>query len=237
MRKIIPLSLLTAAALLSRAPRASAEIAIFSDGRSMKVNAHVVQDDTMQLTLPSTGKILVSLARIERIIADEVIVQQIEVAVLPSLFPHKSWHYIETRLPFKSKYDQTILDAARKLDVDPTLVASIIKAESDFDPRTISNKGARGLMQLMPGTADRFGVVDSLDPVQNIYGGTRYLRWLLEKFQGNVEYAVAAYNAGEGNIARYNGVPPFRETVEYVKRVARHVSRVAVAAAPPDQAR
>ncbi|HVT02082.1 MAG TPA: lytic transglycosylase domain-containing protein [Thermoanaerobaculia bacterium] len=236
MRKTFPLSLLTAAALLSQAPRAVAEIAIFSDGRAMKVQAHAVQNDWMQLTLPSKGKILVSLARIERIIEDEVIVQQAEVAVLPSLFPHRSWHYVEARLPFTSRYDQTIIEAARKVDVDPTLVASIIKAESDFDSRTISNKGARGLMQLMPGTADRFGVVDSLDPVQNIYGGTRYLHWLLEKFQGNVEYVVAAYNAGEGNIARYNGVPPFRETVEYVKRVAKHVTRAA-AMMPTGQAR
>lgn len=233
MRKTALMSSLAAAVLLCPALPVKAEIAIFSDGRAMKVQAHSVQDDWMQLTLPSKGKILISLARIERIIEDEVIVQQIEVAALPSLFPRKSWHYIEAKLPFKSRYDQTILDAARTLDVDPTLVASIIKAESDFDARTISNKGARGLMQLMPGTADRFGVVDSLDPVQNIYGGTRYLRWLLEKFQGNVEYAVAAYNAGEGNIARYKGVPPFRETVEYVKRVAKHVSRAALIPVEP----
>ena len=78
-------------------------------------------------------------------------------------------------------------------------------------------------MPLMPGTAVRFGVTNAWDPAANIYGGVRYLRWLLEKFDGNADFAVAAYNAGEGNVWKYNGVPPFRETINYVNRIARNI--------------
>ncbi|HET7712509.1 MAG TPA: lytic transglycosylase domain-containing protein, partial [Thermoanaerobaculia bacterium] len=105
------------------------------------------------------------------------------------------------------------------------LVSAVIKAESDYNPRIVSHKGARGLMQLMPATAVRFGVTDSFDPVANIHAGTKYLRWLLNRFEGNADLAVAAYNAGEGNVGKYNGVPPFRETVTYINRIARHVRR------------
>ena len=101
----------------------------------------------------------------------------------------------------------------------------VIKAESDYDSKTVSHKGAQGLMQLMPATAKRFGVRNSFDPEQNIYAGTKYLRWLLDKFDGNADLAVAGYNAGEGNIMKYDGVPPFRETVNYINRIARHIRR------------
>lgn len=114
-----------------------------------------------------------------------------------------------------------IVDAGRKFDVDPALISAIIKVESDYNPRIVSHKGARGLMQLMPATAKRFGVHNSFDPVANIYGGTRYL-WLLDKFEGNIDHVVAAYNAGEGNVWKYKGIPPFRETVNYVKKISRH---------------
>ena len=95
----------------------------------------------------------------------------------------------------------------------------------------LSNKGARGLMQLMPGTATRYGVTDSYDPTANIYGGVRYLKWLLQTFDGNADFAVAAYNAGEGNVWKYNGVPPFRETINYINRIAKHI-RASMAATP-----
>jgi soluble lytic murein transglycosylase-like protein len=80
-------------------------------------------------------------------------------------------------------------------------------------------------MQLMPATAARFGVTDSFDPAANIYAGTKYLRWLLKRFNGNADHAVAAYNAGEGNVDKYAGVPPFRETVTYINRIAKHIRR------------
>ncbi len=122
--------------------------------------------------------------------------------------------------------------AAKKFDVDAILVSAVIHAESDFNPHELSNKGARGLMQLMPATADRFGVSDSYDPEANIYGGVRYLRWLLQTFNGNADLAIAAYNAGEGNVWKYDGVPPFRETINYVNRIAKRI-RAHLATAEP----
>jgi len=210
---------------------ASASIAVFTDGRSMKIAAFKpVDEQTMKLTMANGGSMDVPLARLDRIIDDEVttpeIVAEVKKIVAEGVFPRRSWRFNESSKPlFKSKYDSVIVEAAKKFDVDAALVSAVIKAESDFNAREMSNKGARGLMQLMPATAQRFGVANSFDPVENIYAGTRYLRWLLQTFDGNADLAVAAYNAGEGNVWKYNGVPPFRETVTYINRIARHIRK------------
>lgn len=117
-------------------------------------------------------------------------------------------------------YAPIIENAARKYGVPVELICGVILQESGGNARAVSSAGARGLMQLMPQTARRFGVSNSFDPVQNIHGGTRYLRFLLDKFNGNLELALAGYNAGEGNVEKYgNKIPPFRETREYVPNV------------------
>lgn len=103
--------------------------------------------------------------------------------------------------------------------IDPNLVMAVIKAESAFKINAMSNKNAQGLMQLIPATAERFGVKDTWDPIQNIKGGTAYLHWLLRHFQGKVDLVLAAYNAGEGAVERYHGIPPFQETQNYVKQI------------------
>jgi hypothetical protein len=103
--------------------------------------------------------------------------------------------------------------------VDPFLARAIIQAESAFNYKARSRVGALGLMQLMPATAERFGVVDPFDPRQNITGGTRYLRWLLDYFKGDLVRVIAAYNAGEGAVDKHRGVPPFPETLAYVQRI------------------
>ncbi len=118
--------------------------------------------------------------------------------------------------------------AAEQHGVDPRLISSVIAAESAYNPKAISSKGAAGLMQLMPGTARDLGVTDRLDPSQNINGGTAYLKKLLERYSGfknQLERAVAAYNAGPATVDSHGGLPPYRETIDFVSRVARKISR------------
>jgi soluble lytic murein transglycosylase-like protein len=126
-----------------------------------------------------------------------------------------------------AKLDGWVTAAAARYGLDPRLMVAIMRQESSFNSRAVSPKGARGLMQLMPATAARFGVRDMMDPVQNIEGGAQYLRFLLDTFNGNVELALAGYNAGENAVARYgNRVPPYRETVDYVQRISAHYNRL-----------
>ena len=117
-------------------------------------------------------------------------------------------------------YQAEIAAAAREHGVDEAIVRAIIHAESAFNPNALSRVGAQGLMQLMPATARRFGVSDAFNASQNISGGVKYLAWLLKRFNGNLTLAAAGYNAGEGAVDKYNGVPPYSETQRYVQRVA-----------------
>jgi hypothetical protein len=119
------------------------------------------------------------------------------------------------------RYTELIREIARQYDVDPTLVAAMIRAESAFDPTAVSRKGAAGLMQLMPQTASALGVLDRFDPHESIRGGVRHLRHLLDRYRGQVALALAAYNAGEGAVDAHGGVVPYRETEQYVQRVLR----------------
>jgi soluble lytic murein transglycosylase-like protein len=118
------------------------------------------------------------------------------------------------------KYDSLIKDAAERHGVDPNLVKAVVTAESSFDPSVVSNAGAQGLMQLMPGTAEDLGVNDPFDPAQNIEGGTKYLSWMLNRFDGDVNKALAAYNWGPGNVERGGRYPS--ETRNYLKKVGSY---------------
>ncbi len=127
-----------------------------------------------------------------------------------------------TSRAYIKKYEGIIQQAARQFHVEPSLIKAIIKAESDFDHRAVSHKGAQGLMQLMPDTANQLQVKDPFDPEENIYGGTRYLSRLLKRFNNNKRLAVAAYNAGPELVERAGGVPPLPETKRFVERVLRY---------------
>lgn len=126
-----------------------------------------------------------------------------------------------------AEVDRFIVDSGKRNSVDPLLLYSIMHQESSFKPRALSHKGARGLMQLMPGTAARFGVTNIWDPKQNIEGGARYMRFLLDLFAGDVKLALAGYNAGEGAVMKYGyQVPPYSETREYVRRIGHRYSLI-----------
>jgi len=118
-----------------------------------------------------------------------------------------------------------IREVAVRYEIQPILVAAIIEAESEFNPRAVSRKGARGLMQLMPGTASSLRVSDTFDPYENIEGGVRHLRSLMDRYRGNLPLVLAAYNAGEQAVTVHRGVPPYRETRRYVSRILRRIGR------------
>ena len=135
------------------------------------------------------------------------------VTVISEMAPQK------IMLPNDDTFSEIINQAGRALGVDPYLIKAVIKVESDFDPDVVSSKGARGLMQLIPGTAKLVGCRNSFDPQDNIFGGAKYLRMMLDRFNGNLDHALAGYNAGPGRVEQYGGIPPIRETRNYVNKV------------------
>jgi soluble lytic murein transglycosylase-like protein len=125
----------------------------------------------------------------------------------------------------KHPYNPIIQKAAERYEIDPALVKAIIMAESNYNPRAVSKMGARGLMQLMPATAEALGVEDIFNPEHNIHAGVRYFRQLLDRFDGNIELALAAYNAGSRKVRKYKGIPPFRATQIYIEKVFVYYER------------
>jgi soluble lytic murein transglycosylase-like protein len=209
------------AAMVCFAAAARAELVIFSDGRVVKAASFKVTGDQVEIELPGGGGFAVDLDRVERILDDEVAPETARVAPLSA--PDNASYDLSFRADrkplFHTAFDSLIEREARRQNVDASLVSALIRAESNYEPRAVSRKGARGLMQLMPATARRLSVSYPLDPTSNVRGGVKYLRQLSERFGHKPELVLAAYNAGEEAVESYGGVPPYRETVEYVKRI------------------
>lgn len=138
----------------------------------------------------------------------------------PTIFGDSFIDRLNSRI---SKYENIINEASSTFKVPKNVIKAIIGAESAGRADAVSSAGAKGLMQLMDGTADNLGVKNSYDPKQNIFGGTKYIKMMLDKFDGNIDYALAAYNAGPGNVMKYSGIPPFKETQAYVVRVKKYM--------------
>ncbi len=133
--------------------------------------------------------------------------------------------------------DWIIFRAGEREGVDPRFIHAVIKQESKYDPHAVSHVGARGLMQMMPATAKRFGLKDPDDAAANVEAGTKYLKWLLKRFDGDVSLALAGYNAGEGAVDKYKGVPPYSETQNYVKKIVSNYGKTYHPVLPPDDAK
>ena len=133
--------------------------------------------------------------------------------------------------------DWIIYRTGKSSGVDPRFIHAVIKQESKYDPKAVSHVGAEGLMQMMPATAKRFGLKDPFDPKANVEAGTKYLKWLLKRFDGDVTLALAGYNAGEGSVDKYKGVPPYNETQNYVKKIVNTYGKTYHPVLPPEDAK
>jgi soluble lytic murein transglycosylase-like protein len=197
---------------------ASAELVTMTSGRTLSVRAVSADGEDLVLTLRGGGTLRCAASLIARIDPDEVPYPE-PPGVIEALPSTPAVPAAATLAPEAVPFDQLVLRAARRHNVDPRLVHAVITVESRYQPRARSPKGAMGLMQLMPGTARDLRVSDPYDPAANIEGGVRYLRQLLDRF--DLRLALAAYNAGAATVERFGGVPPYAETRDYVSRVLR----------------
>jgi hypothetical protein len=200
---------------LSVALPVAAEIAVFTDGRILKVDDAYLDGDNIVLDLRGGGRMVVSAVRIERVVADEVEEPDPAVKFIYGNCP-ADWR--DDPLPEWLPFRDELLTAAHGANLDPWLLAALVQAESAFDPNAVSRAGASGLTQLMPAAAADHRVNDVFDPRENLRGGADHLRFLLDRFK-ELPLALAAYNAGATTVDRYEGVPPYRETRNYVRRV------------------
>ena len=201
---------------LLAAGAAPAELVILEGGRVLKASSFRVEGRRAVIELASGGLLEMPMLRVDRVVDDEVS----EESEPPPTVAFESAFRDSDTVP-TTPFGEQIFAAARRHAVSPLLVAAMVRAESAFDPRAVSHKGAVGLLQLMPATARRFGLTASerYRPEKNLEAGVRYLRWLLDRFDGELPLALAGYNAGESNVERYGGVPPFRETRQYIRRI------------------
>ncbi len=189
--------------LLLAAPALRAEYVVLRSGLRVKVTGYQLVGDKYRLQMTG-GKLEIAAEEVVAIEPEDSFGPPATVQVAPQPF-----------------YRDLVEAAAKRYNMDADLITSVIAVESNFDPKAVSRKNARGLMQLLPETAAQLGVKNIDDPAENIDGGTRYLRFLLEKYNNDLSLALAAYNAGPDKVQLYGTVPPYSETISYVRRVKR----------------
>jgi len=203
--RLKPAALLLPPLLLLTAPGARAEYVVLRSGQRLHVTGYQLNGEKYHLQLVG-GSVDVSAQDVAAIEPEDVFVSVPAPPQPPAADP---------------LFRNLIAEAASRYGVDAELITSVIVAESNFDPKAVSRKNARGLMQLLPETARRLGVKDIYDPAQNIDGGTRYLRDLLKMYDGDLALTLAAYNAGPGAVQRYGRIPPYNETIKYVRAIRK----------------
>ncbi len=208
-------TLVSLVSLVLIAAPARAEIVFFSTGRTLSIKDHRAEDDKLVLMLRSGGEVVIDATTIDRIVPDEVPYPEPE-AETPAV--------VAAAIPASPvKYGEIIDKVSAEQNVSSKLVRAVIQVESAYHERARSPKGAMGLMQLMPATARQYSVADPYDPASNIEGGVKHLKSLLQRLP--VALALAAYNAGEAAVQRFNGIPPYPETRDYVARILALASR------------
>jgi soluble lytic murein transglycosylase-like protein len=181
---------------------ARADYLVLRSGARVSVSSYQVRGDRLRAQIAGGWA--------EFAVADVVAIEPEEIFVAAPKMPLE-----------QAPFGELIRKAAAKYEVDPDLVFSVVAAESNFNPKAVSRRNAHGLMQLLPQTAKRMGVRDIYDPAQNIDGGTRYLRDLLKRYEGDLALTLAAYNAGPGAVGRYGRIPPYNETIQYVRAIRK----------------
>jgi hypothetical protein len=205
-------------AVIVAATPASAEIVFLSSGRTLSVTAHRLDGENIVLTLRSGGEVTCNKDLITKIDADEVPYIDPDAPKAPepakATDPEQEGNLLEG-----TPYAEIIAAASEAQGVNPMLVRALIQVESKFRPTARSRKGAMGLMQLMPSTAREYNVRNPFEPKANIEAGIKHLKTLIDRFGSSIELGLAAYNAGPGAVEKFNGIPPYRETRNYVSRI------------------
>lgn len=208
-------------ALALGAASVRAELVVLIDGAVLKVESFVAEGERGVLVYPGGGRVELPIERVERVVDDEIEPEPTPGEAPPVPPPYFALRWSDGQTAPATPWSSEILAAARRHGLNPALVAAVVRVESAFNPRAVSRKGARGLMQLMPATGKRFGLRthELFDPARNLDAGARYLAWLADRFGDRLPLVLAGYNAGEGAVARHGGVPPYRETRDYVRKV------------------
>jgi soluble lytic murein transglycosylase-like protein len=214
-------SLLTSALVLAAVSQTHAEVIVFANGRTMSVKAYRMSGDTVTVTLRQGGEATFDKALISHITPSEI--PDVAPLAPEAPGPAPATGQAPPRAPLEGRPFAALIEmVAHEHGIDPALVHAVVEAESNYRPGARSQVGARGLMQIMPATGRDVGVASPallFDPQANLEAGVKYLKWLLGRFNGDLTSALAAYNAGPAAVARYRGIPPYRETQNYVRKV------------------